>query len=124
MDHATPNLPSRDFAATAAFWARLGFDQDYRDDHWMILSRGTMTVEFFLHPDLDPKDSWFSACLRVDDLDALYAEWSALGLPADAGAIPRLTAILHEPPVPRMFALIDADGSLVRVLQNDDESET
>ena len=24
-DHATPNLPARDFAATAAFYAKLGF---------------------------------------------------------------------------------------------------
>jgi hypothetical protein len=119
MDHATPNLPSRDFAATAAFWARLGFDEDWRDDHWMILSRGSMTVEFFPHPDLVPGQSWFSACLRVDDLDALYAEWMALGLPRDHSAIPRITGIRHTPPVPRMFALVDTDGSLLRVLQND-----
>jgi catechol 2,3-dioxygenase-like lactoylglutathione lyase family enzyme len=119
VDHATPNLPSRDFAATAAFWARLGFEQDYRDDHWMILSRGTMTVEFFPHPDLDPRDSWFSACLRVDDLDALHAEWQAIGLPTDPTALPRLTGIEDKPPVPRMFALVDPDGSLLRVLQND-----
>jgi catechol 2,3-dioxygenase-like lactoylglutathione lyase family enzyme len=119
MDHATPNLPSRDFAATAAFWARLGFAQEYRDDHWMILSRGTMTVEFFPHPDLDPRESWFSACLRVDDLDAWHAEWLALGLPQDDRAIPRLTGIHDNPPVPRMFALVDPDGSLLRILQND-----
>jgi hypothetical protein len=119
MDLATPNLPSRDFAATAAFWARLGFAEDWRDDHWMILSRGTMMVEFFPHPDLVPAESWFSACLRVDDLDALHAEWVALGLSGADGAIPRLTGVVHSPPVPRMFALVDADGSLIRVLQND-----
>jgi hypothetical protein len=117
-DHATPNLPSRDFDATAAFWGRLGFAAAYRDDHWMILSRGTMTVEFFPHPEIDKWSSWFSACLRVDDLGALHAEWAALDLTADPHAIPRLTGILHQPPVPRMFALVDADGSLLRVLQN------
>lgn len=120
MDHATPNLPSRGFAATAAFWARLGFAEGYRDDHWMILSRGTLTVEFFPHPGLDPRASWFSACLRVDDLDALHAEWAALGLPRDDRAIPRLTDVWRRPPVPRMFALVDPDGSLLRVIDNRD----
>ena len=117
-DVATPNLPARDFAATAGFWATLGFVQTYRDDHWMILRRGPMQVEFFPHPDVDKWSSWFSACLRVDDLDALFAEWSALGLPRDQTAIPRLTGIIDRPPVPRMFALVDPDGSLIRVLQN------
>ena len=27
-DHATPNLPARDFGATAAFYAKLGFEED------------------------------------------------------------------------------------------------
>ena len=30
-DHATPNLPARDFAATAAFYTALGFEQGWRD---------------------------------------------------------------------------------------------
>lgn len=118
-DTATPNLPSRDFSATARFWGILGFDEDHRDDDWMILCRGTMTVEFFPHPALEPAESWFSACLRVDDLDALWGEFRALGLPEDEKSIPRLTAIMHNPPVPRMFALIDPDGSLIRVLENE-----
>ncbi|MGQ0564802.1 MAG: bleomycin resistance protein [Gemmobacter sp.] len=118
MDQATPNLPARDFDATAAFWGKRGFGVDYRDDHWMILSRGTMMVEFFPHPEVDKWSSWFSACLRVDDLDALFAEWAALDIARDDRAIPRLTGILHRPPVPRMFALVDEDGSLIRVLQN------
>lgn len=119
-DFSTPNLPSRDFDATAAFWGRLGFKITYRDAGWMILARDKMVVEFFPHPDLQPAQSWFSACLRVDQLDAWHQEWLALGLPGDDGGIPRLTDILHRPPVPRMFALIDPDGSLIRVLQNGD----
>ncbi len=117
-DYATPNLPARDFDATAAFWGALGFGVSYRDPQWMILERGDMTVEFFPHPEVDKWSSWFSACLRVDDLDALHAAWSTLDLPRDDRSIPRLTDILHRPPVPRMFALVDADGSLIRVLQN------
>ena len=94
-DQATPNLPSRDFGVTAEFWGRLGFVEVYRDDGWMILERGTMVVEFFPHPTIKPGESWFSACLRVDDLESLHREWLALGLPDDPTGIPRLTGISH-----------------------------
>lgn len=120
-DRITANLPSRDFAATEAFYARLGFDCTYRSGEWMILERGPLEVEFFPWPDLDPYASAASACVRVDDLDALHAAWSSLGLSRDPRQIPRLTAIEKRPDVPRMFALLDGDGSLLRVLQNGDD---
>ncbi|GGL57393.1 bleomycin resistance protein [Wenxinia marina] len=114
---ATPNLPSRDFAATADFYARLGFETRFRSDGWMILGRGDVEVEFFHHPGLDPRSSWFSACLRTLDLDALYAEFRTAGLTDDSRAIPRLTPPVEQPRVPRYFALVDRDGSLWRCLQ-------
>lgn len=120
-DHATPNLPSRDFDATEAFYARLGFSRSWRDEGWMILRQGGLVLEFFPHPGLDPRDSWFSACLRVDDLDAWQRAWSSLGLSREEGAIPRLTGVFKlGAGVPSMFALVDVDGSLIRVLQNGD----
>ena len=79
-DHATPNLPSRDFSATSAFYASLGFEEGWRDEGWMILKRGEATLEFFPHPELDPLTSWFSCCLRLDDLDAFCAVAIAAGL--------------------------------------------
>jgi hypothetical protein len=118
-DRITANLPSRDFGSTAAFYARLGFEVSYRDDGWMILDRGPMRVEFFPHPDCDPYSSWFSACMRVDDLDALHAEFRKAGLPGDPRSIPRLTAPQKRPGIPRTFALVDLDGSLWRCLQNE-----
>lgn len=117
-DRVTANLPSRDFDATEAFYGRMGFARAYRDDHWMILTRAGMELEFFPHPDLDPTASWFSACVRVDDLEAHYAAWRDLGLPENTTSIPRITGVMDRPPVPRMFALIDLDGSLLRVLEN------
>lgn len=117
-DRVTANLPARDFDATEAFYGRMGFATKYRDESWMILTRGPMELEFFPHPELDPFASWFSACIRVDDLDGLYREWTGLDLPDDPRSIPRITPIMDRPPVPRMFALIDADGSLLRVLDN------
>lgn len=48
-DQATPNLPSRDFDSTAAFYERLGFGIVFRDAGWMILQRGDLMLEFFAH---------------------------------------------------------------------------
>jgi hypothetical protein len=118
-DRITANLPSRNFGKTAEFYATLGFQTEYRDDHWMILKRGDLVVEFFLHPELDPWSSWFSGCIRVDDLDGLYAAFRTAGLSENPRDIPRLTPPVHRPPVPRMFALVDCDGSLWRCLENE-----
>jgi hypothetical protein len=117
-DRITANLPSRNFAATVAFYAALGFAPAYRSDGWMILTRGPLEVEFFPWPDLDPFASNSSACVRVDDLDGLLSAWRSAGLTDNPHAIPRLTAITKLPGVPRMFALVDADGSLLRILEN------
>src|SRR5690554_8056138 len=107
-DRITANLPSRDFQATAEFYGRLGFEEMYRDEHWMILRRGTLEVEFFPHPNLAPEDSWFSACVRVNDLDRLFDAWSGAW---EKGEYPaRMTPIEDEPPGMRSFNLIDRDG--------------
>lgn len=119
-DRITANLPSRDFAVTEAFYHRLGFRTDFRDAGWMILRRGPLEVEFFAHPEVDKWSSWFSACVRVDDVEGLLSEWQQVGLSADNTAIPRLTGLFKLPGVPRMFALVDEDGSLLRVLDNKD----
>ena len=70
-DHATPNLPSRDLDATAAFYAALQ-DQPAR----VVVrrrepERGTLVLEFFPDPGMDPASTASGCCLRVDDVDAL-----------------------------------------------------
>ena len=40
QERTTPNLPSRDFALTATFVGRRGFDEAYRDTGCIILRRG------------------------------------------------------------------------------------
>ena len=123
-DRITANLPARDFAATSAFYGALGFSEEFRDEGWMILRRGGLVLEFFPHPGVDPWSSWFSACIRVDDPDALLAEWRrTAGLPEDRKAIPRLTGFFRHGGAPRMFALVDPDGSLLRVIDNRDTGE-
>lgn len=114
----TANLPSRDFDVTEAFYARLGFERVYRGDSWMILTWRGMQVEFFPHPGLDPGESWFSACLRLREIDPLYAEWAALDWPETPDGFGRLTEPFETGgDVPRMFVMHDPDGSLWRVLE-------
>lgn len=118
MDHSTPNLPSRDFEATSKFYSRLGFEVRWCDEAWMILSRGSLVLEFFPHPNLNPRESWFSCCLRLNDLDAFYQECLGIGLPETSVGRPRLHAPKLEQSGMRIGALIDPDGSLIRLVQN------
>lgn len=115
-DRITANLPSRDFDATEAFYRRLGFDTAFKDDGWMILRRGALELEFFPHQH-DPRRNAFSACVRVDDLDALYGEFAVDGLPRDRTSIPRITPPETQHGL-RMFALVDPEGSLLRCIEN------
>ena len=115
---ATPNLPSRDFHATADFYGRLGFVDAWRDPSWMILQRGPVTLEFFPHPDLEPSESWFSCCLRLDDADAFYATCREAGVGVATTGFPRLHPLELQPWGARSGALIDLDGTLLRLIQN------
>jgi len=117
-DVATPNLPSRDFEKTSQFYTALGFRESWRDKGWMILKRGDLTLEFFPYPDLDPLSSSFGSCLRLDDLDAFYATCKDAGLPETRTGQPRLHPPRVEPWGGRVGALIDLDGTLVRLIQN------
>ena len=117
-DHSTPNLPSRDFEATSRFYGRLGFSVGWRDADWMILKRGDLVLEFFPHPELDPCSSWFSCCLRLDDLDVFYAACVAADIPEKLTGWPRLHAPKKEDWGGIVGALIDIDGTLLRLIQN------
>lgn len=115
-DHATPNLPSRDFEATSHFYAALGFVEGWRDGGWMILTRGTLTLEFFPYPDLDPWSSSFGSCLRLDDVHGFYEICRAVGIPEAMTGMPRLHPPKREAWGGTVGALIDPDGSLLRLI--------
>lgn len=118
-DHATPNLPSRDFQATADFYGRLGFETGWRDEGWMILHRGDMQLEFFPYPDLDPASSSFGCCFRMADVGAFADEVVAAGIPEASTGCPRL----HRPKREHWGGLVgylaDPDGTLLRLVQVD-----
>jgi hypothetical protein len=118
-DRIVANVPFIDAEETIGFYTAPGFQVEHQDNDWLIMTRGPMELEFFPFPDLDSAQSSFSACVRVADLDALYAQWDTqwrtLGLPEQS--IPRL----QGPPWPiadglRMFAVIDPNGTLLRRL--------
>lgn len=122
-DLATPNLPSRDFDATQAFYADLGFECGYRDAGWMILHRGEpgkrIVLEFFPYPDLDPSKSSFSCCLRLDDLAATMSQVMAAEIPQTDSGCPRFSAPRKEASGLVIGYLLDIDGTLLRLIQND-----
>ena len=117
-DHATPNLPARDFETTSRFYQALGFEQGWRDGGWMILSRGGVQLEFFPYPDLDPAQSSFGACLRLDDLTGFYAACTAAGVPEQRTGAPRLQPPRRESSGLTIAYMVDPDGSLLRLIQN------
>lgn len=117
-DHATPNLPSRDLDATTDFYAALGLVATYRDPGWLILERGTLKLEFFPDPGMDPASTAASCCLRLDDVDAMYAACVAAGLPVTHLGWPRVHPPKVEDSGMRIGALIDGDGNLLRLVQN------
>ncbi len=122
VDHAVPNLPSRDFDATVAFYGGFGFAVDYRDDGWLILHRGDLVLEFFLWPELVPERGSFLCSIRVDDVDALYAHVRASGVPEESVGMPRLHPVRMQPWGQRAGFLIDLDGTQLNLIENGAES--
>ena len=118
MDHATPNLPSRDFETTSTFYAKLGFLESWRDSGWMILKRGGVALEFFPYPDLDPLENSFGCCLRLDDLKAFYGACRDAGVSESRTGSPRLQPPREEASGLTIGYMVDPDGTLLRLVQN------
>lgn len=114
-DLAIPILPSRSFEGTLAFYASLGFEGEVVAPEYAILRRGPFELHFFLHPDLVPAESWAGCYLRLADVDALYLDFAEARLPAQG--IPRMDRLEDKPWGMREFAVIDADGNLLRIGQ-------
>lgn len=118
-DFATPNLPARDLNAAEEFYAALGFKRAWRDKGWMILERGSLMLEFFPYTDLDPYSSSFSCCLRLQDLDAMVSACQSAGIPVTDKDFPRLHLPRRENSGIKIAYLVDPDGTLLRLIQNE-----
>jgi catechol 2,3-dioxygenase-like lactoylglutathione lyase family enzyme len=115
MDLAIPTLPSRDLAATLRFYAALGFEGEIVAPEYAIVRRGTLELHFFLHTTLRPADSDHGAYLRVDAVDVIYLDLQSARLPRQG--IPRMDLLEDKPWGMREFAVVDADGNLLRIGQ-------
>ncbi|MDQ2837883.1 MAG: bleomycin resistance protein [Actinomycetota bacterium] len=119
-DRAVPNLPSRDLAATAAFYGGFGFIELHRDDGWLVVRRAELQLEFFRKDALDPRGHDFGCCLRVADLQSLYEAVRAAGVPEKRYGLPSVRPIATQPWGQQMSTLLDPDGNLLRMIADDD----
>ena len=121
-NYIAANLPTIDFAQTIAFYQQLGFVVHFQSEQWLILQNdqsvdGTLEIEFFPYPNLDSKQSYFSASVWVQDLDtlqALYTSWVALDWSNYADPT-RITEIEQMGQL-HIFNVIDVNGSLLRCI--------
>src|SRR5262245_55082544 len=117
-----PILPARDLDETRAFYERLGFQTagwwPREFGGYAILNRGDLRMHFFAFKDISPKENYAQCYWRVQDVDALYAEYLACGVP-NVGT-PRLMPVEDTPWGMREFAIVDPNGNLVRVGQQID----
>lgn len=117
LDRAVPNLPSRDFDATEAFYSSFGFETTFRDGGWMILARGGLRLEFFPHPALDPAKSDFMCSVRVANVDELVDAIARAGVSVRSIGVPRLEAVRMQPWGLRAGYLIDLDGTQLTLIE-------
>ncbi|WP_458041413.1 MULTISPECIES: bleomycin resistance protein [Bacteria] len=117
-DHAVPNLPSRDFDSTIAFYSGFGFRPAYRDDGWLIMRRGKLHLEFFLLPELMPEESAFMCSVRVDDVDELYGQIKGAGVVERPAGFPRLLPVRQQRWGQRAGFLVDPDGTQLHLIEN------
>ncbi|WP_354569807.1 bleomycin resistance protein [Glaciihabitans sp. UYNi722] len=118
LDHAVPNLPSRNFDATEAFYCGFGFERAFRDAGWMILTRDGLQLEFFPFPGLDPLSSNFMCCLRVADVDDLHDAIRRSGVPDVITAMPRLHPVRMQKWGLRAGYLVDPDGTQLTLIEH------
>ncbi len=114
QDYIAANLPAIDFAQTQQFYQLLGFNVLYASDQWMMMQRDQLKLEFFHHPQLDPTQSWHSACVRVQALENLLLAWKELDWTQFSHA--RITDIEQLADID-LFYLIDPNGSLLRCIR-------
>ncbi len=116
-DIAIPTLPSRSLGNTLKFYERLGFEGRVLGvgGAYAILTRGSLELHFFSHPELIPAESSAGCYIRVRDVESLHRAFSLAELPKKG--IPRMDALENKPWGLREFAVVDEDGNLLRIGQ-------
>jgi catechol 2,3-dioxygenase-like lactoylglutathione lyase family enzyme len=118
VESAVPILPSKNLRETLAFYERLGFEnRGAPPEQWdyLIIGRGGIELQFYGDPNVDPLTTAAMCYVRVDDADAVHAEWESTGVPRDDATGSRLDAPTLTFYGMREFALVDPSGNLLRV---------
>ena len=122
LRRAAPILPVADLEAALAFYERLGFATSRYDAGYGYARRERLVLHLRASPELDPRANPSAAWVDVADVDALHAEWIALGLAGFAGdgaqALEprgRISARVEARPWGvREFAILDPDDNRLR----------
>jgi catechol 2,3-dioxygenase-like lactoylglutathione lyase family enzyme len=108
-----PILLARDLDETGGFYAALGFTVARTFEDYLIVDRDGAEIHFVPAADLDPWTSNAMCYVFVDDVDAVLDQWRPVGLPATG--IPRLTSAEDKEWGLREAAMVDPNGTLVRI---------
>ena len=105
---ATPILPARDIARSAAFYRdELGFEVVHLEARYGIVARDAVQLHFWGPSGIAPERSDTMIRIEVSDIAALFEHCEERG-------IVHPNAPLHDEPWgTREFAIRDADGNLV-----------
>ncbi|RZK42530.1 MAG: VOC family protein [Pedobacter sp.] len=109
LTHIHPKLPMRDKAATIAYYVDgLGFrlSADYGD--YLMLSKDSIEVHFFLFKALDPKENYGQVYLRTDNIESLYRSLQLNLVPIHPNG-----SLATKPWGQKEFSLLDPDHNLL-----------
>lgn len=118
-----PIFPSSDFDATVELYSLIDFNEGNRFGEQYLIIDHPLGLELHFFPaKVKPRSNDHMAYIRFEalaDLDALAERWAGLtNTPAfarAAGKIGRLHAPVDTDYGLREFALVDADGNLLRI---------
>ena len=117
IDRAVPYLPSSSFDETESFYGAFGFERLFRDAGGLILTRGSVQLQFFPAPDVDPLPSSFICCLRVAEVDEPCDAIRSCGVPELATGMPRLLPVRMHAWGLRAGYLVDRDGTQLTLIE-------
>lgn len=113
---ATRLLPARCLDATTDFYAPLGFETLFREDlpgGYLVLRRDAVTLPFVRQRMRVSGGESVSFRISVDDVERCHADWRG----ALAASAPQRLGELCTTTTGREFALLDLDGTSLRVCQ-------